>query len=49
MATDDSEKQEVEELSERGNKFTLFDLKMILIGSTALMFSKITGKHDFRL
>ena len=26
------------------NKINLFDLKMILIGSTVLLFSKITGK-----
>jgi len=45
--TDDLEKQEDEVTSEKGKKFTMFDVKMILIGSTALMFSKITGKLDF--
>ena len=46
-ASDDPEKQEDKSISERGRKFTMFDVKMILIGSTALMFSKITGRLNF--
>ncbi len=44
---DDPEKQEVEKKCRRLRKFTMFDVKMILIGSAALMFSKITGLYNF--
>ncbi len=46
VTTNDPEKQVVETISERGRKFTMFDVKMILIGSAALMFSKITGRPN---
>ena len=43
------EKPDVEEISEQSSEkkkrmFSKFDIKMILIGSAALMFSKIAGK-----
>jgi len=44
------EKSDLEEISDQSSRkkkrmFSMFDIKMILIGSTALMFSKIAGLY----